>query len=162
MPTTLILAPHLPSYGTVLLVQLAIERPESRCKQLGLCIFDVDFLARFNVVRASDFRLALSKKIVVKMWYCRDQITIMNSLNCLTVSRSLFAKIIYTLIPHIIKISNNATTINAIMILLTHMWGNLQQLSGLLQFNFFAYHNFSQKPKCGDWLYPYGYLNLVE
>ena len=48
-----------------------IERPESRCKQLGLCIFDVDFLARFNVVRASDFRLALSKEIVVKMWYCR-------------------------------------------------------------------------------------------
>ena len=72
MPTKLILAPHPPSNGTVLLVQLAIERPESRCKQLGLCIFDVDFLARFNVVRASDFRLALSKKIVVKMWYCRD------------------------------------------------------------------------------------------
>ena len=71
MPITLILAPQPPSYGTVLLVQLAIERPESRCKQLGLCIFDVDFLARFNVVRASDFRLALSKKIVVKMWYCR-------------------------------------------------------------------------------------------
>ena len=46
------------------LVLLATERPESRCKQLGLCIFDVDFLARFNVVRASDFRLALSKKIV--------------------------------------------------------------------------------------------------
>ena len=85
MPTKLILAPHPPSNGTVLLVQLAIERPESRCKQLGLCIFDVDFLARFNVVRASDFRLALSKKIVVKMWYCRDYITIMN---CLTVSLS--------------------------------------------------------------------------